>query len=106
MISRLNLRLVFSLWVLSLCLLPVAGGASTNGFPNNTVSGTITFQGVPLARVTVTAYTTNTSSITQVTTTDRNGTYVLAVPAWINTAGTASADYHLWAIKPGYAFYP
>ncbi len=87
-------------------MLAVSAGASTNQFPNNLVSGTITFQGTPLAGVSVTAYNTNTSSITQVTTTDEFGNYYLLVPAWINTDGTASADYHLWALKPGYGFYP
>jgi hypothetical protein len=87
-------------------LLAVPGGASTNQWPSNTITGTATFRGAPLAGVTVTAYNTNTSSITQVTTTDGNGNYSLQVPAWINTDGTASADYHLWANKPGYGFYP
>lgn len=91
---------------LSLSLLAISGGASTSQFPNNRVSGTITFQGAPLAGVSVTAFNTNTNSFTQVATTDENGNYSLQLPAWINTAGTASADYHIWAIKPGYAFYP
>jgi Protein of unknown function (DUF1566) len=84
----------------------LAAGASTNQWPNNLVSGTVTFQGAPLAGVSVTAYNTNTSSITQVTTTDESGNYHLQLPAWINTSGTASADYHLWASKPGYGFFP
>src|SRR5579871_2091248 len=87
-------------------LLAVSGAASTNQFPLNLVSGTATFQGAPLAGVTVTAYNTNTSSVTQVVTTDENGNYSLQLPAWINTTGTASADYHVWAYKPGYGFYP
>src|SRR5579871_6046 len=87
-------------------LLAVSGAASTNQFPLNLVSGTATFQGAPLAGVTVTAYNTNTSSVTQVVTTDENGNYLLQLPAWINTTGTASADYHIWALKPGYGFYP
>jgi hypothetical protein len=91
---------------LAMPVLAVSAGASTSQFPNNQVSGTITFQGAPLAGVTVTAYNTNTSTITQVTTTDEYGNYYLQLPAWINTAGTASADYHLWAMKPGYGFYP
>jgi hypothetical protein len=98
-----NCRLLLPLF---LSLPVVSAGASTNQFPNNLVSGTVTFQGAPLAGVSVTAYNTNTSSITQVTTTDENGNYRLGLPAWINTAGTASADYHIWAMKPGYAFYP
>jgi len=91
---------------LALSVFTVSGGATTNQFPNNLVSGTVTFHGAPLVGVSVTAFNTNTNSITQVATTDENGNYQLALPAWINTAGTASADYHLWALKPGYAFYP
>jgi len=81
-------------------------GASNSQWPNNLVSGTVTFQGKPLAGVSITAFNTNTNTITQVTTTDANGNYSLQLPAWVNTAGTASADYHIWALKPGYAFYP
>lgn len=96
-------RLLFPLFVLMLSL-PASAG--TNSWPNNQVSGTITFQGAPLAGVTVTAFNTNTNSVTQVTMTDESGNYQLGLPAWINTDGTASADYQIWAIKPGYAFYP
>lgn len=97
-----NSRLI----LLFLSLFAASGAASTNQWPSNQVSGTATFRGAPLAGVTITAWNTNTNSIIQVTTTDANGRYRLALPAWINTDGTASADYHIWAIKPGYAFYP
>lgn len=80
-------------------------GASNNQWPNNLVSGTATFQGKPLAGVSITGYNTNTSTITQVTTTDANGYYSLQLPAWVDTAGDG-ADYHIWALKLGYAFYP
>lgn len=90
----------------SLLLLMASGVASTNQWPSNQVSGTIKLHGKPLAGVVVTAYNTNTSSITQVTKTDESGNYSLQLPAWINTAGTASADYHIWAMKAGYGFYP
>ena len=98
-----NCRLML---LLALTVFTVSGGATTNQFPNNLVSGAITFHGAPLVGVSVTAFNTNTNSITQVATTDENGNYHLELPAWINTAGTESADYHLWAIKPGYGFYP
>ena len=103
MTSYRNFRLMLPL---ALSMFTVSGGATTNEFPNNLVSGTVTFRGAPLVGVSVTAFNTNTNSITQVATTDENGNYHLELPAWINTAGTASADYHLWALKPGYAFYP
>ena len=73
---------------------------------SNFVSGTATFNGAPLAGVLVTAYTTNTSSIYQTTTTDANGSYSFSLPAWNNPTNGASADYHIWATKPGYSFYP
>ena len=103
-IDRTFLRLLLPTLLILLFELPAS--ASTNQWPNNLVSGTVTFQGTPLAGVSITLYNTNTSSVTQITTTDANGNYRLQVPAWINTDGTASADYHIWAIKPGYAFYP
>lgn len=90
----------------SVSLLAIAATASTNNWPNNLVSGSVTFKGMPLAGVRVTAYNTNTSTITQLTTTDENGNYSLQLPAWINTDGTASADYHIWVNQPGYGFYP
>jgi len=79
--------------------------AGTNQWPNNTVAGTVAFNGQPLEGVTITAYNTNTSTVTQVTTTDQYGNYVLQLPAAVSTSGIPM-DYHLWAIKPGYAFYP
>ena len=84
-------------------LLAIPAGAA---MPNNSVSGAVTFQGTPLAGVTITAYNTNTNSITQVATTGENGDYSLQLPAWINPQRTASADYDLWASKAGYGFYP
>jgi len=101
-----NTRTSRLILAISCLLLAASASATTNQFPNNLVSGVITFQGAPLPGVTVTAFNTNTNTITQVATTDENGSYQLQLPAWINTAGTASADYHIWAIKTGYAFYP
>ncbi|HEY1242403.1 MAG TPA: DUF1566 domain-containing protein [Bryobacteraceae bacterium] len=91
---------------LSVALLAISASPSAYGFPNNLVSGAVTFNGTPLAGVRVTAYNTNTNTITQVTTSDVNGNYSLQLPAWINTDGTASADYHIWVNQPGYGFYP
>jgi hypothetical protein len=79
--------------------------AATNQWPNNTVMGTVAFNAQPLEGVTITAYNTNTSTVTQVTTTDQYGNYVLLLPAAVSTSGIPM-DYHIWAIKPGYAFYP
>ncbi len=83
----------------------VSGRGSTNNWPNNLVSGSATFRGQPLAGVTVAAWNTNTNSITQVTATDESGNYTLQLPAAVSTGGIPM-DYHIWAIKPGYGFYP
>lgn len=99
-IHRSNLSLpVCVLMSAALCF------AGTNQWPNNTVTGTIAFNGQPLGGVTITAYNTNTSTVTQVTTTDQSGNYVLHLPAAVSTSGIPM-DYHIWAIKPGYGFYP
>ena len=79
--------------------------ASTNQWPNNVVTGSVTFQGAPLADVRITLFNTNTSTVLQVTTTNESGVYSLLVPAWVDTAGDG-ADYHIWAVKEGYGFYP
>jgi len=103
--SLVTTHQTFRLMPLFFFLLAAPISATADQWPNNAVSGTVTFKGAPLAGVTVTAYNTNTSSITQVVTTGKDGTYRLQIPAWIDTAGDG-ADYHIWAIKRGYAFYP
>jgi len=81
------------------------GGNSITGvMPTDSISGTVKFNGTPLAGATVTAFVTNTSSVYQVMTTDANGNYSFSLPAWSNKS--AYADYHLWVNKAGYAFYP
>jgi len=92
--------------VLMVALICAATSLCASDGASNFVSGTATFNGAPLAGVLVTAYTTNTSSIYQTTTTDANGSYSFSLPAWNNPTNGASADYHIWATKPGYSFYP
>jgi len=71
--------------------------------PVATVSGTVTFEGTPIAGATVTAFLTNTNTFTQVVTTDAEGHFSLAnLPA----GSHVPPDYHLWVNKPGYAFRP
>jgi hypothetical protein len=90
---------------LLVALAAVCGRAGTNQWPNNLVSGTITFRGAPLAGVSITAFNTNTNTIIQVTTSDANGNYQLQLPAAVDNAGDGM-DYHIWATKAGYGFYP
>ncbi len=91
--------------LLLLFLYAYSGRASADQWPNNSVSGSVTLKGQPLGGVTVTAYNTNTSTITQVTTTDESGNYLLQLPAAVSTSGIPM-DYHIWALKTGYGFYP
>jgi len=97
--------------IVALVLLNACGGGSSNfgptdppaPNPTNSVSGTVTFKGAPLAGATVTAFLTNTNSIVQVMTTDANGTYSLS---GLQATGNVPPDYQFWASKQGYGFYP
>ncbi len=109
--SRLFLAILF-VGILSGCSSTGSGigGGSGGGAVNpslppatDSVSGTVTFKGSPLAGVTITAWATNTNSIYQVTTTDAGGNYVIS---GMTTTGNTPADFHIWAKKPGYGFYP
>ncbi len=71
--------------------------------PTDTVSGTVTFTGAPLAGVTITLWLTNTNTIVQTATTDAGGNYSFSgLQAWENV----SAVYQIWASKQEYGFYP
>ncbi len=101
--------LVFSATVLAGC-----GGSSRNDpgmtnpdpppQPTDTISGTVTFNGAPLAGVTITLWLTNTNSVTATATTPSDGTYSFS--GLKITGGDEPPDYHLWAMKSGYGFYP
>jgi hypothetical protein len=71
--------------------------------PVDSISGTVTFKGAPLAGVTVTLWLTNTNSIEATATTDASGNYSFS---GLRTGGNVPDDYHLWAIKSGFGFYP
>ena len=71
--------------------------------PTNTVTGTVKFQGVPLAGVMVTAYNTNSNSVFGTTTTDANGKYSFS--GLVATANV-TANYQFWPTLKGYAFIP
>lgn len=85
---------------------PVPGGSTSTiagAPPTNTVTGSITFKGTPLAGVTVVAYDTNTNSVFQNTTTDAAGHYSFA---GLQTGCNCVLNYQLFAAKPGYSFHP
>jgi len=71
--------------------------------PTDSVSGTVTFNGTPLAGATVTAFDTNNNSVYGVATTDSSGKYSFS---GIGTTGNVAGEYQFWASKPGYGFYP
>ncbi len=81
------------------------GGGNTNSDPppTDSVSGTVTFKGAPLAGATVTAFITNSNAIYQTATTDANGNYSFT---GISTSGNVPGDFQFWANKTGYGFYP
>jgi hypothetical protein len=71
--------------------------------PTDSITGTITYKGTPLAGVTVTEWSTNANVILATTTTDSNGSYDFS---GIPTQGDAALELHLWATKAGYGFVP
>jgi hypothetical protein len=80
--------------------------SSTNGAPvPNTVTGTVLFNGAPLAGVTIAAFNNNTnpSTLFATTTTDASGNYT--IPGF-PTGCSCIANYGLMASKTGYAFNP
>lgn len=71
--------------------------------PNDSISGTVTFKGSPLAGAAVAVFDTNTNSLYQMTTTDSNGKYSFF---GINTTGDVPVEYQVWVKNPGYGVYP
>ena len=84
------------------------GGGNTNpGMPppTTTVSGAVTFNGAPMAGVTVIAFNTNSNSVFATTTTDAAGHYSFT------GMGTSCTDncvqnFQFWPVKAGFAFTP
>lgn len=105
---------LLSVAVLAVCVLcgckvgssggdPAASAADNGAIPANSITGTVTFRGNPLAGATVTLFLANSNVIAQTATTDANGNYSFTgLPA----TGNMPAEYQLWAAKAGYGFYP
>ena len=71
--------------------------------PTDTVSGTVTFNGAPVAGATVTEWLTNINQVTATTVTDADGYYSFAD---IQTSGDVPGEYNFWVTKAGFGFYP
>ena len=105
------IRVKLSLAALCLVLLNACGGASSSGGgfhetpppAPDTISGTVTFKGAPLAGAKVTNFMTNTNTVYQVTTTDANGNYQFT---GMSVTGNVPGKYQIWVQKDGYGFYP
>jgi hypothetical protein len=82
-----------------------SGNNSNNSDPPlpDSISGTVTFKGAPLAGATVTNFLTNSSIVFQTTTTDANGKYTLT---GMSVTGNVPGDYQIYVFKDGYGFYP
>jgi hypothetical protein len=101
---------IFSLLV-ALSFLTACGGSGHNpsltdpGPPHATdsVSGTVSFKGIPLPGATVTAWVTNTNSVFQTAVTDSSGSYSFS---GIQIHGNVPQELHFWVNMPGYGFYP
>ena len=82
------------------------GGGETNPGqppPTDTVTGTVTFKGAPLAGAQVLLYTTNSNYFFQTATSDADGTYRFT---GLGTSGDVPSNWLIWAMKDGYGFYP
>jgi Protein of unknown function (DUF1566)/Carboxypeptidase regulatory-like domain len=86
------------------------GVSNNNGNTNNppppapdSISGTVTFKGAPLAGATVTNFLTNSNVVFKTTTTDTNGQYTFT---GMSVTGDVPGDYQIYVFKDGYGFYP
>ena len=97
--------------ILGFAVLTACGGISNgpNGGTNpppptpDTISGTVTFKGAPLAGATVTDFLTNSNVVYQVATTDANGNYTFT---GMSVTGNVPGEYQIYVNKTGYGFYP
>src|SRR5579863_2589517 len=71
--------------------------------PTDSISGTVTYQGAPLAGVTMTLWITNSNSVISTTTTGADGAYSFS---GLPTTGNVQDEYQVWATKSGYGFVP
>ncbi|XHS78210.1 DUF1566 domain-containing protein [Burkholderiaceae bacterium UC74_6] len=86
----------------------IQGGSGSSGaaLPTNTASGTVMFNGVPLAGATVVAYSTNTNTVYGSVTTDASGMYSFGGMMTSCTSPGCVINYQFFVYKAGYAFNP
>lgn len=71
--------------------------------PTDSVAGTVTYKGRPMAGVVIAEWLTNRNVVLATTTTDAEGNYSFT---GIQTQGNVPAELHFWAMKAGYGFVP
>ena len=86
------------------------GGGHSNGNtnpgqppPTDTVTGTVRYNGTPVAGARVLLFSTNWNVFQQTAITDATGTYSFS---GLSTMGNVPADWLIWTMKPGLGFYP
>ena len=81
------------------------GGGNTDTGPPATasLSGTVTYKGLPLSGATVYAWETNTNAVVQSSITDANGNYTIT---GLGDTADVPEEYQFWVVKTGYGFYP
>ncbi|HEX4311021.1 MAG TPA: DUF1566 domain-containing protein [Acidobacteriaceae bacterium] len=81
----------------------VASPVDNGAIADNSVAGTVTIRGTPVAGATVTLFMTNNNTIAQTATTDANGNYSFS---GLSATGDVAGEYQIWVQKAGYGFYP
>ena len=81
------------------------GSGSSNPPPPapDSILGTVTFKGAPLAGATVTNFLTNSNVVFEKTISNANGKYTLT---GMSVTGNVPGDYQIYVFKDGYGFYP
>lgn len=100
-------------WIVALAMILAftgCGGVSSGGRGNNsqpplpdTISGTVSYKGAPLAGATVTDFLTNSNVVYQVAITDAGGGYTFT---GMSVTGDVPGEYQVYVNKAGYGFYP
>lgn len=81
-----------------------APSAGDNGaISTNSITGTVTFKGSPVAGAAVTLFLANSNVVAQTATTDAGGNYDFT---GIAATGDVPGEYQIWVEKTGYGFYP
>ncbi|HEY1500980.1 MAG TPA: DUF1566 domain-containing protein [Acidobacteriaceae bacterium] len=81
----------------------VASPVDNGAIADNSIAGTVTFRGSPLAGATVTLFMANNNTVAQTATTDASGNYSFS---GVSATGDVAGEYQIWTQKAGYGFYP